>query len=195
MIFNFYPDNVKYVIIFSSHQEEPMVNITWQPSVVEFLCPVRKCSTKVEMLANERGSLHHDLFSHPELSLSASFSQERSEWSHWKWRFRAPCLPSSRRCWRTLRDWRAMEPGEGKEEKAQEQAEKRTKQSSGAVIQVRHPNRSPLPARAPRPAPLLLPLPPAEGLHSAAPLHAAPPCAWKKSTHTADWKQKNTAPL
>lgn len=69
MIFNFYPDNVKYVIIFSSHQEEPMVNITWQPSVVEFLCPVRKCSTKVEMLANERGSLHHDLFSHPELSL------------------------------------------------------------------------------------------------------------------------------
>ncbi len=38
-------------------------------------------------------------------------SQGQSVWSPWRWRFPAPCLLSSRRCWRTLRVWRAPQAG------------------------------------------------------------------------------------
>lgn len=103
--------------------------------------------------------------------------QGQSEWSHWKWRYPAPCLLSSRRCWRTLRDWRGMELWEGKEEeKAKAEAEKRMKQSLGAVSRVRRPNQSLLPAQARLPTPLLLLPSPSELLHAAPLCYTAPPC-------------------
>ncbi len=40
-------------------------------------------------------------------------SQGQSVWSPWRWRFPAPCLLSSRRCWRTLRVWRVSLGGKG----------------------------------------------------------------------------------
>lgn len=39
--------------------------------------------------------------------------QERSVSSHWRWRSLDPCRLSSRRCWRTLRAWRAARRAAG----------------------------------------------------------------------------------
>lgn len=101
------------------------------------------------------------------LVLSLPLSQERSEWSHWRWRFPAPCRLSSRRCWRTRRGWKATEQWEGRVEGEAWRSRRK------AVTRVRRPNRFPRPAWAPRPS-RRPPLPPPP-LGSPAPPIATPP--------------------
>lgn len=135
-----------------------------------------------------------DLISYPAF-LPPSL-QEQSEWSRWRWRYLVPCLLSSRRCWRTLRDWTDTGLGEEKEEgKGGGEAKKRKNQSSEAVIRVRRQNQFPPTTWALRPAPPLLPPHPPEAPHSQQ--HSSAPAAWHGAARTPSplWAHKFTGSL
>lgn len=91
--------------------------------------------------------------------------QEPSESSHWRWRSPAPCLHSSRRCWRTLKGWRARGLWvwkEGEEGRVKGETGRRKKQTLVAVIHLHLQSLSRLLPRVLHRAPLPLPLTPPE---------------------------------